>query len=154
MSPAVSKRSSGIAAIDGGSERSERVSPASVNGLHPAASADTTASPEGQGGARSFRRLTRAASRCTSSSGPCQGEGRRFEPGVPLQIARIPRTWWIRAFSWPSPFMATPQVRNGSAEERLFEENPPIGRSIWRHHRVVWNKDGTFAAPPYRMRDG
>ena len=88
-SATVSRRSSGIAAIEGGSERSERVSPASVNGLHSAASADTTASPEGQGGARDSAGLTRVASPCTSSSGPCQGEGRRFEPGVPLQFARI-----------------------------------------------------------------
>jgi hypothetical protein len=29
---------------------------------------------------------------------PCQGEGRRFEPGVPLQIARIPRAWRVRVF--------------------------------------------------------
>src|SRR3989475_10925283 len=86
-SATVSRRSSGIAAIEGGSERSERVSPASVNGLHSAASADTTASPVGQVGARDSAGLTRVASPCTSSSGPCQGEGRRFEPGVPLHMA-------------------------------------------------------------------
>src|SRR5207248_8454505 len=101
MSRTVSKRSSVIAAIDGGTERSERVSPASVNGLHPAASADTTASPEGQGGARDSAGLTRAASPCTSSSAPCQGEGRRFEPGVPLQIGPDSEKLWVPGFLLP-----------------------------------------------------
>ena len=60
---------------------------------------------------------------------PCQGEGRRFEPGVPLQLARTPRTWRVRAFSWPSPFKATPPVHNGCAEWSCFEKNRPIGGS-------------------------
>src|SRR5712664_4477137 len=108
-SATVSRRSSGIAAIEGGSERSERVSPASVNGLHSAASADTTASSEGQGGARDSAGLPRVATPCTSSSGPCQGEGRRFEPGVPLQSkAPVSETFsepglsclWASASAW------------------------------------------------------
>jgi hypothetical protein len=80
MSPTVSRRSSAIAAIDGGSEHSEWVSPASVNGVHLAASADTSGASEGKGGARDSAGLTRVASSCTSSGAPCQGEGRRFDP--------------------------------------------------------------------------
>jgi len=74
MSATVSRRSSAITAIDAGGERSERVSPASVNGLHSVASAGTTASREGRGDARDFVGLTRVASTCTSSSGPWQGD--------------------------------------------------------------------------------
>ncbi len=61
MSAIVSRRSSAIAAIDGCGERSERVSPASVNVLHSVASAGTTGSREGQGVARAFRSVD---SRC------------------------------------------------------------------------------------------
>jgi len=95
MSAIVSRRSSAITAIDGRGERSERVSPASVNGVHSVASAGKIASREGRGDARDSVGLTRVASTCRSSSGPCQGEGRRFEPGVPLQI--IPDLRWLHA---------------------------------------------------------
>ena len=71
------------------------VSLASVNGVHSAASANKTGSRAvGKTGSDSAC-LTSFASPCTSSSGPCQGEGRRFEPGVPLQI--IPDLRWLHA---------------------------------------------------------
>ena len=70
----VGDRKQAVAAIDGGGERSERVSPASVNGLHSVASAGTTASREGRGDARDSVGLTRVASTCTSSSVPWQGD--------------------------------------------------------------------------------
>jgi hypothetical protein len=83
MSATVSRRSSAITAIDAGGERSERVSPASVNGLHSVASAGTTASREGRGDARDSVGLTRVASTCTSSSVPWQGD-------APPSVATLP----------------------------------------------------------------
>jgi hypothetical protein len=53
--------------------------------VHFVASTDTTGSALGSGSAQDSARLTRVASPCTSAEGPCQGEGRRFKPGVPLQ---------------------------------------------------------------------
>src|SRR5438128_806895 len=63
------------------------VSPASVAPLIPSASACTTAVLAGDASVSDSNDLTPVASRCTSSSAPCQGEGRRFEPGVPLHMA-------------------------------------------------------------------
>jgi hypothetical protein len=85
ISATVSRRSSAIAAMVGGSGRSERVSPGSVDRLHSGASADKSGGVEGQGGARDSAGLPPFASACRSSERSCQGEGRRFEPGVPLQ---------------------------------------------------------------------
>src|SRR6266436_9513625 len=132
MSAIVSRRSSAIAAIDGGGERSERVSPASVNGLHSVASAGTTGSREGQGGARDSAGLTRVASPCTSSSAPCQGEGRRFEPGVPLHMApeslRIsgPSSLYSEGDGHAGP---KPWTRNGDSTVG------PVAGTFWAHFR-------------------
>src|SRR5882724_6818711 len=58
-------------------------------GLHFGASADKTGELGGCETGSDSNGLTPVASPYTPSSGPCQGEGRRFEPGVPLQFARI-----------------------------------------------------------------
>ena len=53
---------------------------------------------------------------------PCQGEGRRFEPGVPLQ-SKAP------------------------VSENISEPGPLCS---W-NSASAWNKDGTFAAPPVAL---
>ncbi len=58
----VGDRKQAVAAIDGGGERSERVSPAALDGLHSVASAGTTASWEGRRDARDSEGFTRVAS--------------------------------------------------------------------------------------------
>src|ERR1700682_488378 len=86
ISATVKRRSSGMlpTSVPG---TKVSVSPASVESVHFAASACTTAVLAGAASVSDSNDLTPVASRCTSSSAPCQGEGRRFEPGVPLHMA-------------------------------------------------------------------
>src|SRR5260370_40244169 len=87
----------------------------------------------------------------TSSAGrasPCQGEGRRFEPGVPLQLLRSPALFCAGLFhgrrhEWRRRGFITLR-RQLSKVQSSRGGRDPLRRSNECDDQFSWNKDGTF----------